>query len=239
MSGSLKCLFPRRSGPALEAVLVNTAGGLTGGDSFEVNARAAPGTALTLTTQAAERAYLAQPGTTGRLSTKLHVGTNACMHWLPQETILFNGSALQRTLRVKLAPGARLLLAEPLNFGRTQMGEALTDARFSDHIDIRRDGRPLFLERTRLAGDIASHLARPHVANGAAAAALIVYIAADAKTRLNGLRALLPETGGASVIGPDVLVARCLAADGFELRQILVPALHYLSNTDLPKCWML
>jgi urease accessory protein len=130
-------------------------------------------------------------------------------------------------------------MAEPLIFGRSEMGEVVTDALFRDCIDIRRDGQPLFLDRTAFMGDIATHLARPHVAHGAGAVALIVYIAADAGARLDRLRAMLPETAGASLIGADVLVARCLAADGYALRRTLVPALTYLSDAELPKCWML
>lgn len=239
MSGSLKYLFPRRSGPAVEAVLVNTAGGITGGDRFTIEAEAAPGTDLMLTTQAAERAYRAQPGETGHLSTKLTVGHEAGLHWLPQEMILFNGSSLHRRLRIDLAPGSRLLLAEPVIFGRAEMGEVVTNALFRDCIDIRRAGQPLFLERMALKGDIAAHLARPHVANGAHSMALLIYIAPDAPLRLDRLRALLPDTAGASLIGEDVLVARCLAVDGYALRQTLVPALTFLSDAELPKCWML
>lgn len=239
MSGSLRCLFPRRNGSGIEAVLLNTAGGITGGDRFEIAAEAAPDTILAMTTQAAERAYRAQPGETGHLTTRLRVGARGCLHWLPQETILFDGSALRRSLRVDLAPGASLLLAEPLIFGRAAMGEVLHNVQFHDCVDIRREGRPLFLDRTALDGDVAAHLARPHVANGAGAMALIVYIAADADVRLEGLRALLPKTAGASLIGADVLIARCLAADGFALRRTLVPALRFLAGSGLPKCWML
>lgn len=239
MSGSLKCLFPRCDKAGVEAVLINTGGGITGGDRFDIAAEAAPGTTLKLTTQAAERAYRAQPGEVGRLSTTLRVGQDARLHWLPQETILFNGSALTRSLSVDLQLGSSLLLVEPLIFGRVAMGEVLTDARFRDCIDIRRMGQPLFLDRTALDGNIAAHLARPHVANGAHAMALIVYVAADAGARLTRLRAILPETAGASLIGDDVLVARCLAADGFALRQTVLPALKSLSDAELPKCWML
>lgn len=239
MSGSLKCLFPRCDKAGVEAVLINTGGGITGGDRFDIAAEAAPGTTLKLTTQAAERAYRAQPGEVGRLSTTLRVGQDARLHWLPQETILFNGSALTRSLSVDLQLGSSLLLVEPLIFGRVAMGEVLTDARFYDCIDIRRMGQPLFLDRTALDGNIAAHLARPHVANGAHAMALIVYVAADAGARLTRLRAILPETAGASLIGDDVLVARCLAADGFALRQTVLPALKSLSDAELPKCWML
>ena len=239
MAGSLKALFPRLKPRQVEAVLVNTAGGITGGDRFEFSATAAMQTSLSVTTQTAERAYRAQPGETGQLSTQLRVESDARLHWLPQETILFNGSALNRRLRVDLASDSRLLFVEPLIFGRTEMGEIVTNACFRDCIEIRRDGQPLFLDRTSLVGDIAAHLSRPHVANGAAAMALIVLVAPDAVTRLDRLRTMLPETAGASLIGPDVLVARLLAMDGFALRQTLLPVLRYLSNDELPKCWML
>lgn len=239
MSGSLKCLFPRCDKAKVEAVLVNTAGGITGGDRFRIAAESTPGGALTLTTQAAERAYRAQPGECGQLTTTLRVGRDGRLQWLPQETILFNGSALSRKIRVDLAPGASLLLAEPLIFGRTEMGEVVSDARFRDCIDIRRYGQPLFLDRMAFWGDIAAHLDRPHVARGARAMALIVYVDSEASLRLNRLRAMLPETAGASLIGADVLVARFLAADGYELRQTLLPTLTFLSDADLPKCWTL
>lgn len=239
MSGSLRCLFPRRNGNGVEAVLINTAGGITGGDCFEIAAEAAQGTTLTLTTQAAERAYRAQPGETGKLTTTLSVGRKARLHWVPQETILFNGSGLNRKLQVDLALDAELLLAEPLIFGRAAMGELLRDVRFRDCIDIRREGRPLFLDQIALTNDIAAHLVRPHVANGAGAMVLIVYIAADAGVLLERLRSLLPESGGASLIGADVLVARYLASDGYALRQTLLPALQFLAGDELPKCWML
>ena len=219
--------------------MVNTAGGITGGDRFEIAAEVVSGTALTLTTQTAERAYRAQPGETGQLSSALRVGPKARLQWLPQETILFDGSSLDRRLDVDLAVDAQLLLVEPLIFGRTEMGEALTQAWFRDHIDIRRDGKPLFLDRTEMTGDIAAHLARPHITNGALAMALIVLVAPEAGTRLDALRCMLPETAGAGLIGPDVLVTRLLAADGFDLRQTLVPVLRFLSNEELPKCWML
>ncbi len=61
-------LFPRPDTAALTAVLLNTAGGLTGGDRFSVSATAADGSRLTLTTQAAERVYRALPGTEARLT---------------------------------------------------------------------------------------------------------------------------------------------------------------------------
>lgn len=238
-AGSLKCLFPRPTGPGLDAVLVNTAGGITGGDRFEIAVQAGPGTALTLTTQAAERAYAATAGEVGRLETRLEVGAGARLAWIPQETILFDRSALGRRLVATLAPGATALVAEPLIFGRGAMGEELRAARFTDRIEIRRDGRPLYLDALRLDGDIALRLDRPHAGGGARAMAALVYVAPDAAAHLGPLRAVLHETGGASLIGDDVLALRLLAADGFALRRHLIPILARLTGADLPKPWMI
>lgn len=220
-------------------MLINTAGGVTGGDRFDVAARVEPGAALTLTTQAAERAYAAQDGDVGRVATRLDIAAGARMHWIPQETILFDRSALHRRLTVTLAAGATALLAEPLVFGRTAMGEELRAARFHDRIEIRRAGAPLYLDAMRLTGDIAARLDRSHTGAGARAMVSLVYVAPDAEARLAAIRAMLPRTGGASLIGADVLALRLLATDSFELRRVLIPILTRLTGGDLPKAWMI
>lgn len=236
-AGSMKCVLPR-GGPDMEAVLVNTAGGITGGDRFEVSANVATGCTVTLTTQAAERAYKAMPDQTGHLSTTLTVENGARLNWLPQETILFNGSALRRRLTITLDTTAELLMVEPLVFGRAAMGETLTQARFDDRISITRGGTPLYLDAVRLEGDVAAHLANPFTANGAGAMAALVFASPRAEGNLDRIRALLPATGGVSLIG-DTLVMRLLATDSHELRQTLVPVLKTLNSDDLPRCWMI
>ena len=237
-SGSMKALFPRSAAPGIEAIVINTAGGLTGGDRFDITATAGAGTQLSLTTQAAERAYRATGGT-ARVRTTLTVATGATLHWLPQELILYDGSALDRTLTCDLARDGRLLLVEPVLFGRTAMGERVQAARFTDFIDIRRNGAPLYADRLHLDGDLDARLAEPALAAGARAMASLVYVAPDAEARREAIRPLLPETGGASLLGPDMLVARLLAADGFGLRHTLVPILRALRGADLPRSWSL
>lgn len=205
---------------------------------FRLSVQARPGTTLTMTTQAAERAYRAQPGETGRVETRLSVADTARLNWLPQETILFDGAALSRTLCVDLAPGARALIAEPLVFGRAAMGETLGQASFRDRIRLTRNGRPIFVDATDLGGDITAHLARPFIADGAGAMALVVFAAPEAEAHLSPVRVLLPETAGASLIGDDLLVLRLLAADSHALRQTLIPILTRLRGAPLPRCWM-
>jgi len=236
-SGAFKALFPRPQGRALDAILINTAGGITGGDRFSVRAAAEAGAHLRITTQAAERAYRAQPGEIGEVRNRLSVGAGARLDWLPQETILYDGSALDRRLEADLACGARLLLVEPVLFGRAAMGEVPRAARFHDRIALRRDGRPLYLDSMRLSGDIAAHLDRPAVAAGARAMASVVFVGPEAEAHLAPLRELMPDTGGVSLIREDVLALRLLARDGYDLRAVLVPVLMQLTDA-LPRSWM-
>lgn len=238
-SGSLKLVFPQTHRPDAEAILVNTAGGITGGDRFELAADVGSNAKLTITTQAAERAYRAQSGEVGHVTTRLSVADDAQLNWLPQEMILFDNSALDRRLEICLAATARLLMVEPLVFGRAAMKETLTQVNFNDRIRITRDGQPLYLDGMRLRGDAAAHLARPAIANGAGAMASLVCVAPDAATKLAAIRALLPETAGASMLAEDILVMRLLATDSFEMRRSLVPVLDLLTHNTLPTSWRL
>ena len=238
-SGSLKLVFPRTHGRDAEAILVNTAGGITGGDQFSLTVDVQTGATLSITTQAAERAYRAQAGEVGRVTTDICVQDGGYLKWLPQELILFDRCALQRCLNIDLAARARLVMVEPVVFGRAAMPEVLSSVMFEDRIKITRSGRPLYLDGMDLHGDATAHLARRSIANGAGAMASLVMVAPDAQSHLKTLRTLLPHTAGASMLAEDVLVIRQLARDSFELRRSLVPLLNYVTQNTLPTSWRL
>lgn len=235
----MKILFPRRSSAALTGVLINTAGGVTGGDEFLLDATAGEGTELTLTTQAAERAYRALPGEVGCVRNRVRVKDGARLNWVPQETIIFQGADLDRRLDVEVSEASRLLLCEALVFGRTAMGEVLTSAKLRDRITVSRNGVPLFDDRIVIQGDIAAHLARPYVADGAGAIASVLYYGPDAEAHLHVVRDTLTGKTGVSLIRPDLLFIRALATDSFYLRATLIPALTRLLCGPLPRPWMI
>lgn len=218
--------------------MINTAGGLTGGDRFNTDIRLHQDSELFLTTQAAERAYRARSGH-ARVTTRITVDQGAMAHWLPQEMILFDGCKLRRSLRVDLAPTARLLMVEPLVFGRTAMGESLNTAEFSDSILIYRQGHPIYLDRVDLRGTVAHRLARTAVTNGGAAVASLLYVAPDAEAHLAPIRTTLPKTAGVSLLAPDILVLRIVATDSFAMRQTLIPVIERLTVDRLPRSWRL
>lgn len=212
---------------------------MTGGDQFQFTAHVAQHTSLCVTTQACERIYRALSGQTGRIRSDVTVETGARLIWVPQETILFDGSAMDRRLTIDLAPDAVALIVEPMVYGRPAMGETLRDIRLSDRITISRDGAPLFIDATRFDGNLNAHLARPFIANGAGAMALIALVSPSAPAHLTAVRNLLPDTAGASLIRDDLLIVRLLADDSMALRHSLLPVLDRLNPDPLPRCWTL
>lgn len=236
-AGCARALFTRRT-DAVEAIVVNTSGGLTGGDRFDIEATAGKDSRLVVTTQAAERAYRSNSGA-ARARSRLHVGAGATLCWLPQELLVFDGAALDRRLEVEIHDTAEFIMAEPVVFGRLAMGETVARADFFDRVIVRRGNRPIYADRVALTGDIPVRLAKVAVAAGMTAMASALYVGRRAKSLLPKVRALLPATGGASLMWPDVLVMRVLARDGFELRRTLCPVLETLSNAALPRSWRL
>jgi urease accessory protein len=238
-AGSMRLMFPRGPGPELRAVMINCAGGMTGGDRFELAAEAGPGTVLSLTTQTAERVYRSPDRTVARMSSVLEVGDAATLHWLPQETILFDRSRLERRLEVNLAPDATFLMIEPLIFGRHAMGEVLQEGALKDSLRIRRDGSLIHADATRLDGAIADMLGRTAIAGGAHAVANLVLAGPGAEAHLDSARDLIGPLGGASLKAPDLLVARLIAPDAKALRAVAMPLLAALSGADIPRTWTL
>jgi len=237
--GSLKTVFPRALNGRLDAVLVNTAGGVTGGDRFEIDVHASDANKVCITTQAAERIYRAPKGNAGRIKTKLSVGAGAELLWLPQETILFDGCNLKRSLDVDIADTGRFLMVEPLVFGRAASGETLGHCSVTDQVSITSAGQPVYLDQIRMSGDVAVQLARPAVARGAGAVATVVLVDPNAAALIEGTRERLSKTAGASLLTQTTLVVRILAEDGFALRTQLFSVLNHLTHNAMPKNWRL
>jgi urease accessory protein len=237
--GCLKARFPR---PVdwTELVTLNTSGGIAGGDVLRGEMVFAENARATIASQAAERYYRALPGDPpASVRTTITVGAGASVEWLPQETILFDRCAIDRVLDVDVAGEGRFTGVESLVFGRAEMGETVRTGRIADTIRVRRDGDLILHDAIRLAGPVASVLARPAVANGGRAVATIVHVATDAGTRLDAMRGkLAPFEAGASAWN-GMLLARIVAADGAALRNAVVAGLQTLRDgRSLPRVWM-
>ncbi len=210
---------------------------MTGGDRFDVALGAQDDAHVLFTTQAAERGYRAPGQEPGRASLTLAASQGARIDWLPQETILYDGARLHRRIEADLAGDARLLLVEPIVFGRMAMGESCRSGALVDQWRVRRDGRLIFADALRIGGDIAGLLDRTAIGVGARAMATLLHVGPDAAALAKTIRP--PAPSGAALIADDILLVRLLAADGFALRRSLVPLVERLSGRPVPKVWRL
>jgi len=236
-SGAFKVRFPHR--PAEdppEAVLINTAGGLTGGDRMSVELRLDAGCRAVSTTQACEKIYRATVGA-AEVRTSLSLAAGARLDWLPQETILFDRARLSRRLDADLAEGATLLVVEATIFGRIARGERIRAGLFRDRWRIRRRGRLIFAEDLRFDWSDAEILSSPAVLACNGAMATILLVSEEPELHLNAARDIVGESGGVSA-WDGKLVARIAAPDGISLRRVLIPLLAALRDgAPLPKLW--
>ncbi|MBR0717844.1 urease accessory protein UreD [Bradyrhizobium liaoningense] len=236
-SGSLRVRFPSPEGEGLAAVFVNTAGGVAGGDRFDVEIAAAEGTRLTLTTAAAEKVYRA-PGPAAQLSIGMKVGANAHLGWLPQETILFDRARVQRRFDIELDETASLLLCEIVVFGRAAMGERMEQGEFIDRWRLSRGGRLVFAETVRLDGAIGAKLARSAVAKGGAAIGTALIVPGD-EALVERLREASESFAGEVGISAwnGFAMARFCAQDAAALRADMMAVLAR-TGAALPRLWL-
>ena len=235
--GSLRVRFPNAASDALEAVIVNTGGGMTGGDRFAVEISLGEGARLIAGSAAAEKIYRST-GPDAAMDVKLTVGEGAQLAWLPQETILFDRARLSRRIDIELAENASLLLAEAVVFGRAAMGEAMAQGFFSDRWRLRRAGRLIFADSARLDGDVAAKLAAPASAAGGIAIATVLIAPGD-DGALAAVRALAEQFAGEVGISAwnGIALARLCAQDGAALRHDLIALLAALGQR-VPRLWL-
>jgi urease accessory protein len=233
-AGSLRVRCPGAPAAELEAVLINTAGGVAGGDRFALDITADADTRLVVTTAAAEKVYRTL-GPDSTIDVKLSVAPGASLAWLPQETILFDRARLARAIEVSVAADARLLMAEAVVLGRTGMGETVEQGALADRWRVRHRGRLVYAETVRLDGAIAHRMAAPAVGKGGAAIATVLIVPGDEAVvaAIRALEAFSGEVGASAWNG--IAAVRLVAADGAALRRDLIRVITALRA--LPRIW--
>jgi urease accessory protein len=235
-SGSLRVRFPSPEAEGLSAVFVNTAGGIAGGDRFDIDIAAGESARLSVTTAAAEKVYRAERPA-AQLNIALKAAAGSHLAWLPQETILFDRARISRRIDIDLAEGASLLLCEIVVFGRAAMGERMLQGEFVDRWRMRRGGRLVFAETLRLDGDIGEKLSKSAVAKGGVAIGTALIVPGDA-----ALVARLRELSFGGEVGISCwngfAMARFCAQDAARLRADMMAVLGRASCSALPRLWL-
>ena len=238
-SGPLRVRFPRIREDRLEAILINTAGGIVGGDKLEFQVETREDASLAITSQAAEKIYRSN-GLTSRISVSLKAERGSELFWLPQETILFDRARVEREIEAEVSSEGSLAICEAIVFGRDAMGEKLTRGLLRDRWRIRRDGKLIFADALALDGDMKVTLNRVAAMNGMIAMATMVCVSNDAMSRLDAVREALTgegiETGASAFDG--MLIVRILAEDSIALRASVLSALE-AAGTPPPRAYTL
>jgi len=227
-----------------EAVLVTTSGGLADGDRIDLSCDLAPGTRARVAAQAAEKIYRARDPEPARVSTKLTGATGARLDWLPQETILFDQARLDRVLVSDVAGGGWLTMSDRVVFGRIARGERFRAGLFADRWTLRREGRPIWIDATRLEGERLKLLDHRYGYGGAECAGLWIGQgdAATPALRDNLREALADAACRAGVTLLDgVAIARFLGEAGAVRRAMIAVILAERRwaglTADLPRVW--
>jgi urease accessory protein len=241
----IRIMFPRSGGrPVEEAVLINTGGGVAGGDRLECSVTALPGASIAVTSQAAEKVYRAlyEPA---RVVTRLKAEESAKLVWLPQETIVFNQARLHRTTEIELCSGAELLALEWLVLGRTAHGEVVVGGNITDSWRVKRDGRLIWADSFRITDEIFPHLNRKAMLANAKAVATLIYFGPYQEKRLDCLREIIPTLGCncAATLASGLIVVRFAAKESSDLKLALGSFLRQLGPElgsgpfRVPKMW--
>jgi len=241
----IRVLFPRTAGAAVEeAVLINTAGGIAGGDRLQSDVTALANASIAVTSQAAEKVYRAlnEPA---RVTTRLKVCKAAKLAWLPHETIVFNWARLSRKTEIELSAGAELLALDWLVLGRAAHGEDMVGGHVADSWRVRKDGRLIWADSFRATDEVFPHLHRKALLSNSKAVGMLIYFGPYLETRLEFLRhiarSLECDCAATSVSG--LIIIRFAAKVSCDLRIALRSFLQQFSRElgpgpfQVPKMW--
>src|SRR5580692_5875952 len=241
----IRVMFPRNGHSVMEeAVLINTAGGIAGGDRLECSVAALPGASMAVTSQAAEKVYRAlnEPA---RIKTSLKAHKSARLAWLPQETITFNWARLHRTTEIDLFSGSELLALEWLVLGRAAHGEVVVGGSITDSWRVKRDGRLIWADSFRITDEIFQHLHRKALLSDCQAIATLIYFGPHLDRRLEFLREIIPSLGCncAATLLSGLIVVRFAAKESSDLKLALRSFLQQFGPElgsgpfQVPKMW--
>lgn len=134
------------------SVILHTAGGVVGGDRLSSQIHLKADSQVLITTASAGKIYRSN-GLAARQTVNIQVDTGACLEYLPQESILFNGAVYRQDLRVELATGSSFLGWEITRLGRTARGEKFIEGEMRSHTEIWQNNIPLWIDRQYLPGN--------------------------------------------------------------------------------------
>lgn len=141
---------PERDGTC-HVYLLHPPGGIAGGDELAIGIHVGPSSRVLLTTPGATKFYRSAESES-RQATRLDVAPGGVCEYFPQETILFDGARAVAETQVTLSGNASYSGWDFFCLGRPAAQERFDSGRLQQRIEITRDGRPIWFERSSIAG---------------------------------------------------------------------------------------
>jgi len=238
-------MLPRIGDGAMkEAVIINSSGGIAGGDRLDIEVIALDGASVAVTSQAGEKIYRAldRPA---RIATRLTAHKAAKLAWLPQETIVFDRARIRRQTEIDVRSGAELIALEWLVLGRTAHGEKVVSGHIADTWRVRRDGRLIWADGFYVADGGFTQLHRKALLSNCQAIGTLIYFGPALEARLRVLRdiALSLECLCAVTSVGALIIVRLAAVAGVALKRGLRSLLEKFGQElgsgpfRVPKMW--
>lgn len=215
-----KPLYPE--GPAVAHLLViHPPAGIAGGDRLEIDIGLQHDASALVTTPGATKWYRSD-GARAQQHVALCVARGACLEWLPQESIVFDGADVETTTAIACERGATCIGWDIVALGRRASGERFARGAMRQDLTLSCDGRVLWRERARLAlGD--PLLDSPVGWNGHHVAGVLwAWGAALPGADLDRCRdaTMARNDAGLTVLGDHLVVARALSDSTESLRDL-------------------
>lgn len=226
-----KALYPE--GEAVcHGIVLHPPGGIAGGDALRLELKLGAGAAALLTTPGAGKWYKSA-GRQASLAQEFELGRGAVLEWLPQPSIVFDAARADARTAIRLDEDALYMGWEITCMGRTASGERFGSGELRQRTELWQQGRRLWCEYARLAGDDPMLASAAGLNGGTVSATLIAAGREISKDLLEQCRGVAPGDGQAGVTAlPRVLLARYLGASSeaamhyfIALWQVLRPAL--------------
>jgi urease accessory protein len=138
-------------GDVCHLYLLHPPGGVAGGDHLEVQVAVDLGSCALITTPGAAKFYRSI-GPTAHQNQQFHIA-GGFLEWLPQENIFFPGAQVRMHTDINLTDGANYIGWEMHSLGRPVINERFMHGRLVIGTTLRREGRPLLLDRLVIDGE--------------------------------------------------------------------------------------
>ena len=238
-----KPLFPEGPGVA-HLLVVHPPAGIAGGDRLEIDIHVGNDANALVTTPGATKWYRSD-GARAHQVVALTIARGACLEWLPQESIVFDGADMDTSTTIACERGATCIGWDIVVLGRRASGERFERGTVRQDLSLSCDGRTLWRERARLAGGDAL-LGSPVGWNGHPVAGVVGAwgraLPEPEGERCRGATMARPDAA-ITVLGDDLVVARALSDSAesvrdlfHELWTIIRPA-STSRRATLPRIW--